>query len=250
MTERRQFVGHRSTAEAASFTGLSREITVDMQAETLRLHDGNTKGGFPLMRADMANATPDVLNTALRDYEKKSNKTNVINENSTATQYPNAQAAYRAIRDSHSLGDIKQSLQTNNHGHWLLCNGQEVSRSEYPSLFNLIGINFGSGDGINTFNLPDYRGKFLRGLGGNSANDFYATQEEGLPNIEGWFHGCVGGADGSLFVDEGNPPGGVDNGDYRNPKVSFNASRLNPIYGASEHVTPVNQAVNFFIYAY
>ena len=47
MTERRQFVGHSSTAEAAQFTGRSREITVDMQAETLRVHDGITPGGYP-----------------------------------------------------------------------------------------------------------------------------------------------------------------------------------------------------------
>lgn len=150
---------------------------------------------------------------------------------------------------SFNIGDVKTSVISSNHGDWLLCNGQAVSRTEYPNLFALIGTNFGTGDGSTTFNLPDYRGKFLRGLGGNSANDIYTTQAEGLPNIAGWFHGCVGGADGTLFIDEGNPPGGVDNGDYRNPKISFDAGRLNSIYGASEHVTPINQAINYFIKA-
>ena len=98
MTERRQFVGHRSTAEAEQFTGRSREITVDMQAETLRLHDGNTKGGYPLMRADMANATPDAISTAMRDYEKKANKVSLINDSETNVNlYPSVIAVVRRL---------------------------------------------------------------------------------------------------------------------------------------------------------
>lgn len=98
MTERRQFVGHRSTAEAEQFTGLSREITVDMQAETLRVHDGNTKGGYPLMRADMGNATPDAISTAMRDYEKKSNKVSLINDSETNVNlYPSVIAVVRRL---------------------------------------------------------------------------------------------------------------------------------------------------------
>ena len=44
------------------------------------------------------------------------------------------------------------------------CNGDPVSRTEtYDSLFAVIGITYGSGDASTTFNLPDYRGYFLRG---------------------------------------------------------------------------------------
>jgi phage-related tail fiber protein len=46
---------------------------------------------------------------------------------------------------------------------WLACNGQAVSRTEYPNLFAAIGTMYGVGDGSTTFNLPDYRGYFLRG---------------------------------------------------------------------------------------
>lgn len=46
---------------------------------------------------------------------------------------------------------------------WLVCNGQAVSRTEYPNLFAAIGTMYGAGDGSTTFNLPDYRGYFLRG---------------------------------------------------------------------------------------
>ncbi len=49
---------------------------------------------------------------------------------------------------------------------WLVCNGAAVSRSNYAALFAAIGTTHGTGDGSSTFNLPDYRGYFLRGLGG------------------------------------------------------------------------------------
>lgn len=47
---------------------------------------------------------------------------------------------------------------------WLKCNGAAVSRTAYAALFAAIGTAFGAGDGFNTFNLPDLRGEFVRGL--------------------------------------------------------------------------------------
>ena len=128
-------------------------------------------------------------------------------------------------------------------------------------MFELVGTNFGAGDGVTTFNIPDYRGKFLRGLGGNSAEDVYTTQEEGLPNITGSAQLAQakwdGGPDaysGALKIDSGvnnkiqfSAGGGWD-GTGRVP-VSFDAARSSAIYGKSGHVTPVNQAVNYFIKA-
>ena len=46
---------------------------------------------------------------------------------------------------------------------YLLCDGSAVSRSTYSSLFNVIGITFGVGDGSTTFNLPDLSGKVPMG---------------------------------------------------------------------------------------
>lgn len=47
---------------------------------------------------------------------------------------------------------------------WLKANGAAVSRSTYAALFSAIGTTFGAGDGITTFNIPDLRGEFIRGL--------------------------------------------------------------------------------------
>lgn len=47
---------------------------------------------------------------------------------------------------------------------YLVCQGQAVSRTTYSSLFSVIGSTYGSGDGSTTFNLPDLRAEFIRGL--------------------------------------------------------------------------------------
>ena len=54
---------------------------------------------------------------------------------------------------------------------WLLCDGSAISRSEYANLYKAIGVCWGTGDGATTFNLPDLRGMFLRGVSGDSGND-------------------------------------------------------------------------------
>lgn len=65
---------------------------------------------------------------------------------------------------------------------WMLCDGSAVSRTEYANLYNVIGVCWGTGDGSTTFNLPDLRGMFLRGVSGNSGNDADAENRIVLHN--------------------------------------------------------------------
>lgn len=44
----------------------------------------------------------------------------------------------------------------------LECDGSAVSRTTYADLYDVLGDIYGSGDGSTTFNIPDYRGWFLR----------------------------------------------------------------------------------------
>lgn len=55
---------------------------------------------------------------------------------------------------------------------WLLCVGQQISRTDYANLWNMIGTNYGNGNGTTTFTLPDLRGRVIAGLNamGGSAN--------------------------------------------------------------------------------
>lgn len=48
---------------------------------------------------------------------------------------------------------------------WLDCDGAAVSRTTYASLFTAIGTAWGVGDGVNTFNVPDLRGRVTIGDG-------------------------------------------------------------------------------------
>ncbi|MBI4648152.1 MAG: tail fiber protein [Bacteroidia bacterium] len=57
---------------------------------------------------------------------------------------------------------------------WLLCNGTAISRVTYSDLFTAISIAWGGGDGVNTYNLPDLRGMFLRGAGTNGSQSMAA----------------------------------------------------------------------------
>lgn len=135
---------------------------------------------------------------------------------------------------------------------FLLCDGSTVSRTTYAGLFSVIGVNFGNGDGGTTFNLPDYRGKFIRGLGANSAG-LYETQSEGLPNITGTTYAQDGylrnPANSGCFTAWTSVNGSSRTGDGGRTASygTFSAQGSNPIYGNSQHVTPINQALNFFI---
>lgn len=54
---------------------------------------------------------------------------------------------------------------------WLFCDGAAVSRTTFASLFTAIGVIYGDGNGSTTFNIPDHRGKFLRGQDDGAGND-------------------------------------------------------------------------------
>jgi|GEM_PF-5219869 len=62
---------------------------------------------------------------------------------------------------------------------WLLCQGQSLNQADYASLYSTLGQAFGNGStgaivgtaGGSRFNLPDFRGRFLRGLDENAGND-------------------------------------------------------------------------------
>ena len=46
---------------------------------------------------------------------------------------------------------------------WLPCDGRPVSRQDNGDLFNAINTAYGAGDARTTFQVPDFRGRFLRG---------------------------------------------------------------------------------------
>lgn len=63
-----------------------------------------------------------------------------------------------------TVGQIAYFALTSAPSGFLKSNGAAISRTTFAALFAKIGTTFGSGDGVTTFNLPDGRGEFTRGL--------------------------------------------------------------------------------------
>lgn len=61
---------------------------------------------------------------------------------------------------------------------FLICNGAEVSRVIYDTLFDVIGTAYGVGNGTSTFNLPNLKGKIPVGLD-PAQSEFDALAEAG-----------------------------------------------------------------------
>jgi phage-related tail fiber protein len=73
------------------------------------------------------------------------------------------------------VGAIEYFARTSSPEGWLKADGSAVSRSEYANLFAAVGTMFGAGDGSTTFNVPDLRGEFIRGLDDGRGIDLNRT---------------------------------------------------------------------------
>lgn len=111
-----------------------------------------------------------------------------INENGTLTK--------DRAKIGH-IGDIIAFYGSTAPEGTLVCNGAAISRTTYSELFGVIGTTAGAGDGSTTFNLPDLRGLFLRGLNGANAAALGVEQGDAMRKIEGE----TGGNNSYIFRD-------------------------------------------------
>lgn len=87
------------------------------------------------------------------------NQDNLNNlEEGVAYLFENGSGSGGATGDTLPIGTIMPFTSDSTLTNWLLCDGQEVSRTTYAELFSLIGTTYGTGDGSTTFNVPDMRG--------------------------------------------------------------------------------------------
>ena len=99
------------------------------------------------------------MTAALNKMEKVANKKDVVNNSST--EYPSSRAVYELV----CPGIIYPYAGATAPTGWAFCDGQAVSRTAYPKLFEAIGTTWGVGNGSTTFNIPDLRGATIRGAG-------------------------------------------------------------------------------------
>lgn len=124
---------------------------------------------------------------------------------------------------------------------WLYCDGSFYNTTTYADLYKLLGSN----------RLPDYRGYFLRGVGGN-AGAINTHQGDAIRNITGEIgttlsHGLSGYQPTGAFKIKGGALAGVaTQGSNNNFKVEFNVSN---VVDTANEVRPVNKAVKIYIRA-
>lgn len=158
------------------------------------------------------------------------------------------------------VGTILPYAGDNAPAGWLLCNGASVSRTTYATLYSVVANRFGSADGSN-FNVPDFRGRFLRGRDGGAGRDPDRNARTAM-NTGGSIGDLVGslqgddtrshshgyndiyysenGGDGSIFTN------GKGSGDTDGDNEPWQISRTSNATGGNE-TRPLNANVNYII---
>ena len=101
------------------------------------------------------------------------------------------------------IGCVIDYAGTTSPATWFFCYGQAISRTSYPELFSAINTTYGAGDGVKTFNLPDFRGKVSVGKDnmGGSAAGIVTT----ISGITGTTLGSTGGEQSHLLTSNEMP---------------------------------------------
>lgn len=86
------------------------------------------------------------------------------------------------------VGSIMSYGGANAPTGWVLCDGNEISRSTYASLYAVIGTQFGTPSNASLFKVPDLRGRFPLGadnMGGTSAGRVTDMTADNLAGYSG-----------------------------------------------------------------
>lgn len=82
-----------------------------------------------------------------------------------------------------TVGEIRLFAATFTPRNWSQCNGSLIQISTNTALYSILGTTYG-GDGIQTFALPDLKGRTALGAGQSPGLAYYALgQKSGVNNI-------------------------------------------------------------------
>ena len=117
------------------------------------------------MQTDVKTRQSDVSNMQVAT---KTSETNAAQSEADALAYKKAcealQAYFNVPTQLFAGSIIAWGSDTIPYGY-LLCDGSAVSRTTYSELFAAIGTTWGAGDGSTTFNVPQFKDRFLLGKG-------------------------------------------------------------------------------------
>lgn len=131
---------------------------------------------IPTATSALSNDSDFVSGTGTNGYLTKWNGTGTVTSGpqlgSSTTTYLRNDGQWAAPTVAYPIGVIQMyAVGSTAPSGWLICNGAAISRTTYSALFNVIGTTYGDGDGSNTFNLPDLRGRAPIGYGTGTATD-------------------------------------------------------------------------------
>ena len=168
----------------------------------------------------------------------------------------NGQLEKSYIADGMPIGAVFPFYGTTPPAHTLACNGAAISRTAYAELFAVIGTTAGAGNGSTTFNVPDLRGMFIRGTGGNAAA-LGERQGDAIRNMTGYINAVYSQAQSAKPPESvGVLSWGPENNLLCTPKATTpegNTSRWDIYFRASDQVPtaaenrPVNVAMTYCI---
>lgn len=98
------------------------------------------------------NPTVEEINTALISIMNSIQNTNTPTSSSSSSETNNVGSCILYCGDV----DTESTSRIEVFDGWLLCNHAEITVSDHEKLYRVIGRKFGDGNGITTFNLPNY----------------------------------------------------------------------------------------------
>ena len=147
-----------STAQSANTTAASASTTANGIASTA--NTALASANSAVATANSASATAASANSTAASATTTAN--NALSTANSAVSTANS--ALSAAQSLNPAGMVIWVAQSTAPAGFLKANGNAVSRSTYAALFAVLGTSYGAGDGSTTFNLPDLRGEFIRGL--------------------------------------------------------------------------------------
>ena len=233
-------------AQNDNYTGAEGELTVDTSKNTVRVHDGSTKGGHAVLTTaeveGVVGSVPDSSVTSIDGQSGDISLTDLLTELTTAIQELNEAALTRYL----PIGTIVAWPFATNPDYfsvWLECNGQTVASDDYPELVSVLG----------TDTIPNLQGVFLRGW--DTDEYIAAIQGDAMRKLYGTLP--VGGAAGVGSAVNANLSGVLGTLSIRSKgfEVSPGKKSTQAYFDSSRTVLtadecrPVNMAVRYLIRA-
>ena len=234
-----------------NYTGAQGELTVDTSKNTVRVHDGSTKGGHAVLTTDEVDGAlgnmPDSVVTSIDGQSGDISLTDLLTELTDTIQELNEAALTRYL----PIGTIIAWPFATNPDYfsvWLECNGQVITSDNYPELVPILNGNTGTEAAV-----PNLQGVFLRGwdtdeyiaaIQGDAMRKLYGTLPVGgAAGVGSAVNANLSGVFGSLST---RSKGFEVHAGKTSSQAVFDSSRTVP---TADECHPVNMAVRYLIRA-